>query len=89
VDRFTDATYAYQSGGSGVAWDEVASLEQWVQRGLSPDLTVLFDVSPEVGRAAGARRQDGRSFRGEEQAYFQRVRQAYLRRARRTGTNTS
>src|SRR5215470_13193020 len=40
-DRFTDATYAYQSGGSGVAWDRVAVLEQWVQQELQPDLTVL------------------------------------------------
>src|SRR5262245_57921885 len=43
-DRFTDASYAYQSGGSGVAWDKVAALERWVHPDLQPDLTLLFDV---------------------------------------------
>lgn len=80
-DRFTDASYAYQSGGSGVAWDKVALLEQWVHQHLQPDLTLLFDVSPEVGRQ---RTREGRTadrFEREEQAYFARVRLAYLRRA--------
>ena len=81
-DRFTDASYAYQSGGSGVAWEKVALLEEWVHPGLQPDLTLLFDVSPETARQ---RTQQGRSadrFEREEHAYFQRVREAYLRRAR-------
>ncbi len=30
-DRFTDATYAYQAGGSGMDWNRVAELERWVQ----------------------------------------------------------
>ena len=34
-DRFTDATYAYQAGGSGVAWEKIATLEQWVHPGLA------------------------------------------------------
>ena len=81
-DRFTDASYAYQAGGSGVAWEKVALLEDWVHPGLQPDLTLLFDVSPETARQ---RTQQGRSadrFEREEHAYFQRVREAYLRRAR-------
>ncbi len=81
-DRFTDATYAYQSGGSGVAWDKIAVLEQWVQHELQPDLTVLFDVSPEVGRQRGKRGKTADRFEREEKAYFRRVRQAYLRRAK-------
>lgn len=80
-DRFTDATYAYQSGGSGVAWDKVAALEQWVQPGLQPDLTVIFDVSPEVGRQRTRQGKTADRFEREEKAYFRRVRQAYLRRA--------
>jgi dTMP kinase len=39
-DRFTDATYAYQGGGSRVAWEKIAALEAWVQQGLEPDLTL-------------------------------------------------
>src|ERR1043165_6042546 len=49
LDRFTDASYAYQSAGSGVDWDKIAALEAWVHRDLQPDLTLYFDVSPEIG----------------------------------------
>jgi len=57
-DRFTDASYAYQCGGRGIAVERIAALEAWVQRGFAPDLTLLFDVPPEV---AEARRSAARS----------------------------
>jgi dTMP kinase len=80
-DRFTDATYAYQSAGSGVGWEKVATLERWVHRRCQPDLTLLFDVSPEIGRKrTGGRRLD--RFEREKEAYYRRVRKAYLKRAR-------
>jgi dTMP kinase len=81
-DRFTDASYAYQSGGSGVAWDKIATLEQWVHPALQPDLTLLFDVDPEIGRQRAQQGKTADRFEREEHAYFQRVREAYLRRAR-------
>ena len=81
-DRFTDATYAYQSAGSGVRWGQVAALERWVQKGLQPDLTILFDVSPAIGRRRAGRRTHPDRFEREKAAYYQRVRRAYLRRAR-------
>ena len=49
-DRFTDATYAYQGGGRGMAMKDIATLEALTQGTLQPDLTMLLDVSPEVGR---------------------------------------
>ncbi|HUO44514.1 MAG TPA: dTMP kinase [Burkholderiales bacterium] len=81
-DRFTDATFAYQGGGRGVAWHKVEALEQWVHADLDPDLTLYFDVSPAVGRQrmAGVRRPD--RFEREQDDFFQRVRDAYLLRAR-------
>jgi dTMP kinase len=81
-DRFTDASYAYQSGGSGVAWEKIAMLEEWVHPALQPDLTLLFDVSPEIGRQRAQQAKTADRFEREEHAYFQRVREAYLRRAR-------
>lgn len=81
-DRFTDATYAYQSGGSGVAWEKIDALERWVHPGLQPDLTILFDVSPAIGRRRTARKRKRDRFERERDAYFKRVRSAYLRRAR-------
>lgn len=80
-DRFTDATYAYQSGGSGVAWEKIGVLEQWVQPGLQPDLTILFDVAPATGRQRTGRKGKPDRFEREQDAYFERVRGAYLRRA--------
>ena len=81
-DRFTDATYAYQSGGSGVEWEKIAALERWVQRTLQPDLTIYFDVSPEVGRSRTGAIKTADRFEQEQEAFHRRVRAAYLRRAR-------
>lgn len=80
-DRFTDATYAYQAGGSGLAWERIAALERWVQGELQPDLTLYFDLSPEVGRARTSRVREPDRFEREQLAFFERVRAAYLRRA--------
>lgn len=81
-DRFTDATYAYQAGGSGVAWGKIGALERWAQQGLQPDLTLLFDVSPALGRRRAGRKRRPDRFEREREAYYRRVRVAYLRRAR-------
>ena len=81
-DRFTDASYAYQAGGSHVAWDKIATLEGWVQEGLQPDLTIYFDVLPEVGRKRTGAIKTPDRFEGEQEAFHARVREAYLRRAR-------
>ena len=80
-DRFTDATFAYQGGGRGLALNRLAALEQWVQGGLQPDLTLLFDVPLETAsaRLAGAREPD--KFEAESRAFFERTRTEYLRRA--------
>jgi dTMP kinase len=82
-DRFTDATFAYQSGAKGVSADKVEILEQWVQEDLQPDLTLLFDVPVEVSiaRLAGARSPD--KFERESADFFTRIRNAYLERARK------
>ncbi|WP_316149348.1 dTMP kinase [Cupriavidus sp. BIC8F] len=80
-DRFTDATFAYQGGGRGLATERLEVLEDWVQGGLQPDLTLLFDVPLETAseRLAGARAPD--RFESESRAFFQRTRDEYLRRA--------
>lgn len=80
-DRFTDASFAYQSGGSGLAWERIEALETWVQGGLQPDLTLYFDVPAEIGKArSGAVRAPDR-FEQEGRSFFERVRAGYQRRA--------
>jgi len=79
-DRFTDASFAYQGGGRGVAKDKLEALERWVHPDLQPDLTLLFDVSAELGqkRVAGTKSPD--RFERESPEFFSRVRNAYLER---------
>lgn len=81
-DRFSDATYAYQSGGRGLDRLKFAQLEQWVHGHLQPDLTLLFDLPSSIASrrlAAQARRLD--RFEQERAEFHERVRLAYLERA--------
>ncbi|WP_137926732.1 dTMP kinase [Cupriavidus sp. 2SB] len=80
-DRFTDATFAYQGGGRGLALDRLEALEAWVQRGLQPDLTLLFDVPLETAAARLANAREPDKFEAESRAFFERTRNEYLRRA--------
>lgn len=80
-DRFTDATFAYQSAGKGVLPSKIKELETWVQESLQPDLTLLFDVpvSVSVDRLASARAPD--KFERESKDFFEKIRASYLQRA--------
>ncbi|MEW5782834.1 MAG: dTMP kinase [Pseudomonadota bacterium] len=82
-DRFTDASFAYQGGGRGLSNEKLGLLESWVQGGFQPDLTLLFDLPVEIAmqRMAGAARQLDR-FEQEQRDFHERVRAAYLDRAR-------
>ncbi|MEX1166526.1 MAG: dTMP kinase [Hydrogenophaga sp.] len=89
-DRFTDATFAYQGGGRGFDLSTLSTLERWVQTtpalpGASlrqPDLTVWFDIAPEV---AAARLADARApdrFEAQPVAFFRAVVDGYAARER-------
>ena len=85
-DRFTDASYAYQGGGRGIAAERIAALESWVQEGLRPHLTVLLDLPAEGRRTRIAARplfDTADRFERERLDFFRRVRDAYLERRRR------
>ncbi len=85
-DRFTDASYAYQGGGRGIEESRIQILEDWVQEGLKPDLTLLFDLDVEIGlRRAGKRSQADR-FEQEDILFFERIRSCYLERANKEPT---
>lgn len=81
-DRFSDATFAYQVGGRGLAEAKFQALEDWVHPGFQPDVTFLFDLPAAVAAArvaAGTPQPD--RFEREQGAFFERVRAAYLARA--------
>jgi dTMP kinase len=79
-DRFTDATFAYQGAGRGFDLGVLAQLESWVQQGRQPDLTLWFDLPPQVAaeRRAAARVPD--RFEQQDTAFFARVRHGYAER---------
>ena len=81
-DRFTDASFAYQGGGRGLAWAKLEQLEQWVQGDLQPDLTFLFELDVVTARQRLANTGNAPDrFELEQQEFFERVRNAYYRRA--------
>jgi dTMP kinase len=81
-DRFTDATYAYQGAARALGHDKIAVLEQMVQGGLRPDLTLLLDVDVTVGHSRSGARSAPDRFEVEDLAFKQAVRAAYLDLAR-------
>ncbi|HKE44974.1 MAG TPA: dTMP kinase [Steroidobacteraceae bacterium] len=83
-DRFTDASFAYQGAGRGVAETHISALQALVHGDLQPDLTLLIDVPVAVGlERARVRRGTARRdrFEVEEREFFERVRANFLARA--------
>jgi dTMP kinase len=80
-DRFTDASYAYQGGGRGIEESRIKTLEDWVQLGLKPSLTLLFDLDVEIGLHRAGRRSQADRFEQEDILFFKRIRSCYLHRA--------
>jgi dTMP kinase len=81
TDRFTDASFAYQGGGRGIAEADIAELERRYV-GLKPDLTLLLDIGVEQGLARAHARGQGLDRIEQEQAgFFLGVRAAYLNKA--------
>ena len=81
-DRFTDATYAYQGGGRGIAMQRIAELESWVQGSLRPDLTILLDLPIEIGMKRASDRSEPDRIEQEKNNFFESVRATYLSMAK-------
>ncbi len=82
-DRFTDATVAYQGGGKGVDGALIEALKNVVHPDLKPDCTLIFDCAYDLSRERMS--ESGRAldrFEREGQAFFERVRAAYLATAK-------
>ncbi|MCK5902097.1 MAG: dTMP kinase [Cocleimonas sp.] len=80
-DRFTDASYAYQGGGRGIAIERIEALEAWVQGDCRPDYTFLFDLEPKIGLSRAEKRGEMDRFEEETINFFNRVRAKYLEMA--------
>lgn len=80
-DRFTDASYAYQGAAGGLGMDVVSAIESLVHGELQPDLTILLDVSVEIGEARIAKRSESSDrFEKLETEKKKKIRKTYLDR---------
>lgn len=77
-DRFADSTRAYQGGAGGVDPALIAALEAHILADVRPDLTLVFDLPPEVGlRRATERAGAEMRFESKGLAFHQRLRDAF------------
>lgn len=80
-DRFVDASYAYQGGGRQLDFSIIENLESWVVNGIYPTKTILLDAPPEIGLARAKHRGPQDRIEQEKLDFFEKVRNAYLKRA--------
>jgi dTMP kinase len=85
-ERYVDASLAYQGYARGLGMDVVRRVNEVATRGILPDLTVMLDIEPALGveRARHTLGKEGRQGRGdrleqEDVAFFQRVREGFLK----------
>lgn len=48
-DRFVDSSLAYQGHARGLGIDEVYSINEFAIENMMPEMTLYFDVAPEIG----------------------------------------
>ncbi len=79
-DRFVDSSIAYQGGGREIGTDAVAEINDFAIDGHLPDLTIYFDVSPEVGLSRIKKDHEGAMDRLEKEAisFHNRVYDSYM-----------
>ncbi len=88
-DRFADASFAYQGSGRDFSWEVLSTLEAWVQASpagpqqplLQPDLTLWFDLPPDVAAARLAQARAPDRFEAQPLTFFEKVRGGYAQRA--------
>ena len=78
LDRYADATLAYQGYGSGVDLKLISELNKLAMGTAIPDVTILFDIDPRIGLVRSGRND---RFEKRKLAFHERVRQGYLRLA--------
>jgi dTMP kinase len=82
-DRFTDASYAYQGGGRGVPFSSIRLIETAVQDTFKPDLTILLSGDAQTGIKRITQRGEKDRFEVENLEFFERVRNSYLKMAKK------
>ena len=84
-DRYLDSSLAYQGGARGLGIENILNINMFATEGTFPDLTLLFDIEPEVGLArlaANASREVNR-LDLEKLDFHKNVRNTFLDLAKR------
>jgi dTMP kinase len=81
-DRFTETSYAYQGGGRGIDFKFIQDLQKWVQKDLKIDCILLLDAPVASALQRTQHRKHNDRIEAETQDFFNRVRAAYLLRAK-------
>ena len=84
-DRYLDSSLAYQGGARGLGIDNILNVNNFATEGTFPDLTLLFDLQPELGLAriaANANREVNR-LDLEKIEFHIKVRNTFLELAKR------
>ena len=76
-DRYLDSSYAYQGGGRQIDTSKIDLLTELLKLPI-PDLTILFDLSPEIALQRARNRSELDRFESEPIDFHQRIREAYL-----------
>ncbi len=80
-DRFNDSSFAYQGGGRELGPADIEWVDRWVLESNQPDATLILDAPADVGLAR-IPDEDKDRIESEQLAFFERVREAYLLRAK-------
>ena len=81
-DRFSDSTLAYQGYGRGLPIPDLRKFNRFVTQGLTPDITLLFDLPVRQGLERRRRAPNQNRIDREAIAFHSRVRQGFLKLAR-------
>ena len=84
-DRYLDSSLAYQGGARGLGIENILNVNNFATEGTFPDLTLLFDIEPELGLAriaANANREVNR-LDLEKLDFHNKVRNTFLELAKR------
>ena len=84
-DRYLDSSLAYQGGARNLGVDNILNINMFATEGTFPDLTLLFDIDPEIGLSRIASNSDREVNRLdlEKLDFHKKVRQTFLDLAKR------
>lgn len=83
-DRYVDSSLVYQGAGREIGMDKIAEINQFATNGLEPDLTIYFDIEPQIGleRIQKNRQNEVNRLDQEKLDFYKRVHQGYLKLAK-------